>query len=103
MNLQEAANFLGRNADEVRKLAMQGIIPGWQVPERREWRFDEGELAEWAATNPKQSYTLNISDEELVRLCEGRTYIEVGAILGVTGEDVAYRMRRLGYRRYNKE
>lgn len=103
MNLQEAADYLGRDPTEVRKLAKAGLIPAWQNPMRREWEFDEDELMAWAEANPKQSHKLAaMSDEYLVALCEGRSYADVAAMLGVTASDISYRMRYLGHTRYTK-
>lgn len=102
MNLQQAADYLDRDPTEVRKMAAQGIIPGYQEGIRREWVFLDEDLIEWAAANPKQSHVLSISDNDLIRMCKDRSYDAVAAELGVTATDISYHMRRLGYRRYNK-
>lgn len=100
MNIKEVAKYLGRNVDEVRKLAKQGILPGSKLP-NEEWFFFQLDLDAWEASHPHQTYKLNLSTEELQALVQNRTYKEVAKELGVSSQAVGYHMLKMGIRRNN--
>lgn len=100
MNLSEASLYLNRNVDEVRKMAAKGIIPGTKI--EAEWFFYQVDLDKWAESHPKQTYKLNLSDEDLKELIQDGTYNKAAEALRVTPTAIGYRMRKQGLRRYKK-
>lgn len=45
----EAARFLAMRTAEVRRLARTGILPSISFPDCPGFRFDRGDLADWAS------------------------------------------------------
>lgn len=101
MNLKEASEYLGRNADEVKRLAGSGIIPAIKLS-TGQWFFYQKDLDEWSISNPHQTYKLNLSTEELQTMVQNRTYKQVAKELGVSSQAVGYHMLKMGVRRYGK-
>lgn len=101
LTTRQAAELLRRHPDEVKDMAYRGQLPAVKVD--GQWWFDWFELHQWQQSNPHQTYKLQgISDEDIARLAEGRTYDEVGRMFGVTGSAIGHHMRRIGKGRYNK-
>lgn len=97
LTTQQAAEYLGRNADEVKSMAASGRLPA--VKAKNQWWFDVDELDAWATNNPRQTFKLSITEDELLERSEGRTYKELGDELGLTEQGIGYHLRKLGIRR----
>ena len=94
INLERASEILGRNIDEVRKLAKKGVVPGY-LNLSGHWRFSEEAIEIWKELNPKQSYKLSDLDFSNSRY-DNMTLKEIGDELGVSSSSIGYHLRRLG-------
>lgn len=94
MNLRQAAIYLRRNKDEVRKLTAQGLIPATKI--EGEWLFYQEDLEKWALANPKKAHKLNLSRGDLKALIQDTTYVKVAEELGVSPPAISYHMRKIG-------
>jgi len=95
VDLETAAAYLGRNIDEVRKLAKKGIIPATQ-DRGRSWWFDLEELENWRNQNPKQSHKLQWTKDETIQVVGDRDYTEVAKEFNVSDSAIAHKMRQFG-------
>lgn len=95
LTLANAAQLLGRNGSEVRRLAATGAIPAVKLNGR--WLFSQLSLEQWAKEHPHKTYKLNVPIADIIKMVEGKTYAEVAPLLGITASTLADKLRRAGY------